>query len=113
MNKFSIALVALAAGTITGPLAAKSHVRPDGTPYGLVHTSGLDLASPAVVRKLQDRVRRKAESICPDDYEIDEMEPSPERRHCLDIAVSSGFAQIEARHSAALAKQNSANAPHG
>jgi UrcA family protein len=110
VNKFTIALVVLAAATTTPPLAAKSHVLPDGRPYGLVHTAGLDLASPVVVRKLQNRVRLKANSICPDDYEIDDMEPSPERRHCLDVAISNGFAQIEAKHLAALAKQNSANA---
>jgi UrcA family protein len=107
VNQLAIMLAVLATATTAPQALAKSHVGADGAPYGLVHTAGLDLASPVVVRKLQNRVRLKANSICPDAYETTEMEPSPERRHCLEVATSNGFSQIEAMHLAALAKSNS------
>jgi UrcA family protein len=111
VNKFTIVLVALVAANTAPALASKAHVGydvvPDGIPYRAIHTAGLDLSSSAVVRKLQMRVRWAAEAVCPDNLEIDDIVPSPERRACLNNAIGKGFAQIESKHLAAL---NSANA---
>ena len=115
MNKFAIVLFALAAATTRPTLSANAQVQtvvvPDDVPYRAIHTNGLDLTSPAVVRKLRTRVRWAADSVCPKNLELDDMVPTPERRHCLDNAISSGFVQIETKHLAAIAQRKSAGAP--
>lgn len=111
MNKLTILFVALVATTTPPALAANADIGnavvPDGVPYRLIDTAGLDLSSPATVRKLQVRVHWAAESVCPKNLELDDMVPSPERRDCLNKAVGQGLAQIEAKRLAAV---NSARA---
>jgi UrcA family protein len=99
MNKLSLLIasaVALGAPLIVcAPAAAQNYVATSASdPRATIPAADLDLASPAGVARLNDRIRGAAARLCLTN-DVEPLETRLARAKCFRTAVSSGERQVE------------------